>query len=50
MKKKVEVPKRRNEHAYALMMNRAGIGKHIKTNKAKRRKEKIDFLREVQYK
>lgn len=42
-----KLPKHRNEFAYALATSKSGRGAHGKTKKAQRRKDKIDFKREV---
>jgi len=44
---KKKLPKHRNEFAYALATSRPGRGAHGKTKKAQRRKDKMDFKREV---
>ena len=45
-RKHVNVPKERNVFVAAAMFRKAGA--HTKTNKAKRRSEKLSFLKSIQ--
>lgn len=45
--KKNNMPKQRNSAAYALAVSRSGTGTHGKSKKAQRRKDTVEFKKQI---